>query len=238
MSHWPPRYLLRRSTRAKRVQLQFSPMKGLELIVPEKNKFLNINRFLDEHRAWIEARFKDSEQFQYQCASSSLVFPPKALVLPAIRKTITVHYSNQLNKKQLYSYLEADKKLIIANSHRKNQIASINTWLKEQARHSLGPWLETLSKQLKLRFKAYSIRGQKHCWGSCSSEKRISLNYKLLFLPKKVVNYVLLHELCHLKHCNHSKRFWALVAQWEPEYEQLDALSRQGDCYVPPWVSE
>lgn len=237
MLKWPPQYKLRTSVRAKRVQLQFSPIKGLELIVPIHGKRMNINGFLNDNREWIEQRFEELEHFQYQCAPESFVCPPKALVLPAIAKSWDIRFSSILYSGQSKYVQDGQNLIFYAGRQQETRIAYIKLWLAGQAKQVLGPWLKRLSNKTQLLFKSYSIRGQKHCWGSCSSQKRISLNYKLLFLPKKVVNYVLLHELCHLKHCDHSDKFWALVHRWEPNYKVLDKLSRQGDCYVPPWLS-
>ncbi|MGC1525969.1 MAG: M48 family metallopeptidase, partial [Phormidesmis sp.] len=63
-----------------------------------------------------------------------------------------------------------------------------------------------------------------------------SLNFKLLFLPRPLVHYVLVHELCHTVHMNHSKHFWALVAKKQPDYQwRRDALKKAWR-YVPRWV--
>ena len=71
---------------------------------------------------------------------------------------------------------------------------------------------------------------------ACSTRGTISLNYKLLFLPRPLVRYVLLHELCHTRQSNHGVAFWALVAQHAPDYRRLRAeLRRAGPC-VPEWA--
>lgn len=62
------------------------------------------------------------------------------------------------------------------------------------------------------------IKNTKSRWGSCSTKGNLNFNYKLLFLPQEVADYVVVHELCHLKHFNHGPDFWALVAQACPNY--------------------
>ena len=65
-----------------------------------------------------------------------------------------------------------------------------------------------------------TIRNQRTCWGSCSEHKNLNFNYKLLFLPRHLADYIIVHELCHLSELNHSSRFWDLVAQALPSYKE------------------
>jgi hypothetical protein len=112
----------------------------------------------------------------------------------------------------------------------------LRKWLAHQAHRELAPWLRQLSISLGLPFHNISVRGQKTCWASCSSGKNISLNFKLLFLPRPLVHYVLVHELCHTIHMNHSKDFWALVEQKQPDYAWRRAAIKKAWRYVPRWV--
>lgn len=69
-------------------------------------------------------------------------------------------------------------------------------------------------------YKGVKIKHQKTCWGSCSQKYNLNFNYKILFLPENLQNYVIVHELCHLKELNHSKKFWSLVAETMPDYRE------------------
>ena len=73
-----------------------------------------------------------------------------------------------------------------------------------------------------------SIKNQKTRWGSCSGKRNLGFNYKLLFLPENLRDYIIIHELCHLKEMNHSKNFWNLVSEWVPDYK---AIRRQIKLY-------
>ena len=68
-------------------------------------------------------------------------------------------------------------------------------------------------------YTSITIRDQKSRWGSCSSRGTLSFNYRLIFAPPRVLDYVVVHELCHLTHMNHSKDFWNMVASVMPEYK-------------------
>ncbi len=65
------------------------------------------------------------------------------------------------------------------------------------------------------------IREIKYAWGSCSSNKNITINLKLMAYSKEAIRYVILHELCHIKHMNHSKKFWKLVESNMPNYKEV-----------------
>ncbi|MCK4609306.1 MAG: M48 family metallopeptidase, partial [Gammaproteobacteria bacterium] len=97
----------------------------------------------------------------------------------------------------------------------------LHKWLQRKGRYHLVPWLNSLSKTTGLVYNKVAIRGQRTRWGSCSSARNINLNYKLLFLQPELVDYIIIHELCHLTHFNHSADFWQLVAKFQPEHREL-----------------
>ncbi len=80
--------------------------------------------------------------------------------------------------------------------------------------------IDKLSAHLGVRYNRLVIRGQKTRWGSCSRKSNLSFNWKLIMAPEPVINYVIIHELAHLKEMNHTKRFWELVAQYCPRWRE------------------
>jgi len=115
-------------------------------------------------------------------------------------------------------------------------LALLNRWLNDAARQGLEPWLRALAQETGLPCRGVHIRNQKTRWGSRSSRGAISLNRKLVFLPPGLCRYVLLHELAHAKHMNHSAAFWEALRQLEPRARELDAELRHGWRYVPAWA--
>lgn len=87
--------------------------------------------------------------------------------------------------------------------------------------------LKYYNKFYQYRYKNVVIKNQKTAWGSCSSNKNLNFNFRLIFLPDRLLDYVVVHELCHLKEMNHGPRFWALVGKQIPDYiEAKDELKK------------
>lgn len=93
--------------------------------------------------------------------------------------------------------------------------------LKETAREMVARRLEKYAEFYGLQYNGVAIRNQKTRWGSCSSKGNLNFNYKILLLPQRHADYIIVHELCHLKEFNHGKCFWNLVSQTIPEYERI-----------------
>ncbi len=92
---------------------------------------------------------------------------------------------------------------------------------KEAARTLVLERLEHFNVHYQLSWNRVAIRNQRRCWGSCSANKNLNFNYKILFLPPELADYIIVHELCHLTHLHHGKEFWDLVAETVPEYRSL-----------------
>mgnify|MGYP001800539539 CR=1 FL=1 len=103
---------------------------------------------------------------------------------------------------------------------------------KEIARELILERLEHYNTYYNLSWNRVAVRNQRRCWGSCTSLKNLNFNYKLLFLPAHLQDYIVVHELCHLAELNHGPRFWSLVAEQIPDYQarvhELKANERGG----------
>ncbi len=89
---------------------------------------------------------------------------------------------------------------------------------KDDAYRLVRERVEFYNQIYDFSFNKIFIKNQKTRWGSCSSKKNLNLNYKIIFLPKKHQDYIIVHEMCHLKEFNHSRKFWALVENILPDY--------------------
>ena len=104
-------------------------------------------------------------------------------------------------------------------------------WYKKQAITDFTRRLEIFSSKLGVKFTSLTLSNAASRWGSCNSKKEIRLNWRLLQAPPHIINYVVCHELAHIKEMNHSAKFWATVASIFPDYKaaekELKALSPQ-----------
>ena len=93
-------------------------------------------------------------------------------------------------------------------------------WYRREAAAHLAARIEHYAPQLGVRPSRVTIRGQRSRWGSCSGRGTVSLNWRLMMAPSALADYVVVHELCHLRHMNHSPQFWAMVGGVVPDHRQ------------------
>lgn len=91
---------------------------------------------------------------------------------------------------------------------------------KEEALRLVTTRIEKINLFYKFKFNTITIRNQKTRWGSCSHKKNLNFNYKVVFLPLHLLDYVITHELCHLQEMNHGENFWKLIEQTDSEYQK------------------
>jgi predicted metal-dependent hydrolase len=112
-------------------------------------------------------------------------------------------------------------------------VPAIERFYRRAARLEIGTRLDHATAIADVRYRDLSIRSQRTRWASCSSNGHMSFNWRLLLAPESVLDYVVWHEVCHLKFLDHSPRFWALVDRYWPGWrEDRDWLRRHGASLV------
>ena len=119
----------------------------------------------------------------------------------------------------------------------KEKIKKVNQLEEDEIRYLVGdakrlipPRVEQFASEMGVEYNRITIRSQRTRWGSCSSKKNLNFNCLLMLAPDEVVDYVIVHELCHLREMNHSRKFWAEVERVLPDYKlSRDWLKRHGD---------
>ena len=92
--------------------------------------------------------------------------------------------------------------------------------------------VKQISEEIKINYDGLKIRKYKRIWGCCINQKTINLNWKLIMLPTDIINYIIIHELCHVIEPNHSKKFWNLVRKFDPKFERKKKWLKTNGSYI------
>jgi len=220
---------VRVSPRAKHVHLEMSAARGLLVVVPVGFDQTQIPTVLEDRRDWIRRGHERLSRF------ASRVQPalprPERIVLPAIGQAWSVQYRHTEGEQVAGRELLGNRLLIHGNVADDAAVAeAFRRWLARKGREHLAPWLMSLAREDHLAVAGVAIRSQRTRWASCSTRRTINLNLHLLFLPRELVRYVMLHELAHLEEMNHGPRSWAFLATLEPDCR---ALARELRRFTP-----
>jgi predicted metal-dependent hydrolase len=233
-----PHYRLRVSTRAKHVRLIVSVRDGgLTVVIPKGFDRRQIPEVLRERRSWIErARRRIAEQRTRPGAEAGDGLP--ALInLRAIGEEWYIEYRPGRETGDP-SGNDGRRRLVLhgAIEDEAGCKRALRRWVHAQARRHLAARLLELGQRHALPVSRVTIRSQRTRWGSCSERNSVNLNEKLMFLPPRLVSQVMVHELCHTVHHNHSKEFWALAEGLSPGCREMERELRTAWRYVPAWV--
>lgn len=200
-------------TRSNRRTLSLSVLKDGQVVVkaPTKMSQEAIERFVYEKQKWIREKLAILHQNQEKyddiiSMNKFLLYGNQyALKIANVKKIET-------SAKDMCIYMPSnvgDDKIL----------SKLKSWYKKTAKNILEGRVNYLSDLIKLKPKEVRISDSKGRWGACNSKGTISLNYRVIMLEPSIIDYVIVHELCHLVEMNHSKRFWNLVSSFMPSME-------------------
>ncbi|HEY4126456.1 MAG TPA: SprT family zinc-dependent metalloprotease [Gammaproteobacteria bacterium] len=224
--HW------RRSPRAKSLQVHITPWNGIEVVIPRHVSRERARAFVAHHRQWIRDTW---ERMREQIADSDLTLPT-VMELRALGEHWEVKYRTRSGDRARVTSRGHILTVHYDGIHESAARQALRRWLMEQARAHFEEYLPKICQHTGFSYKRIQIRGQTSRWGSCSSRGTLSLNYKLMFLEPELVRYLVIHELSHTRHLDHSARFWKLVGHFEPKYAELDQELGESWRDVPAWV--
>jgi len=199
--------------RSDRKTLSLSINENAELIVraPNRASYDEIQKFISEKSAWIEknhrlikARLKDdlNHNLNSQCLYLGSLYP------------IKIDHNS-------FDQISFNGQIFTMNDESSETISLIlKSWYKKRFMEVALPRLNYFSDKYNLKVNQVRVKEQKTLWGSCSSKNNINLNYLLIMAPIKVIDYVIVHELVHTVHKNHSVKFWQEVETIMPRYKE------------------
>jgi predicted metal-dependent hydrolase len=227
-----PLFSVRESARARRLSIKVYPRGRVEVVVPKRTRPGVVAEFVAENKDWIrQAR----ESFAAEHSPEPFALP-QTIELAAVQGVFTVEYVKKPGNSVRYRCSGNCLTLSGQISNEKACISAIRRWLGVYAKQEFEPRLTALSELTGLSYSRMQVRAQRTCWGSRSSSGTLSLNLCLLFLRPDLMRYLMIHELSHGRHMNHSKRFWGLVGRFEPRYRALDRELTECWKSVPSWL--
>ena len=208
--------LIKRNRRARRISLRINSSNQVILNVPVRGSIAEAKNFLLSRSDWIRQKTADMPS---QVELSEFLKRKPRVFLDNHSRNVLFDFSES-RKKNIYQITTDSIEVIFPDS--KDRETSILSFMLELARIYLPARFEKCAQKVGISYKKVRVGNQKSRWGSCSSQRVISLNWRILLLDYEIGEYVLYHELAHLQHMNHSFRYWNLLDEWLPGAKNID----------------
>jgi predicted metal-dependent hydrolase len=226
--------------RARHVRLRMDPREGLVVTVPRSFDKRQLPDLIEQKRGWIES-IRARQAGHRDDVDAILLGPrPERVDLAALGRSWSIRYRNCDRSTLGFAATESNLTISLPKDNPdwidERLAHRLRAWLFERAREHLVPLVEELADAHGFRHGPITIRNQRARWGSCSADGRLSLNARLLFASPQACRYVLVHELAHTEHPNHSSAFWNRVAQLDPDCQQNMAELKAVWQRLPDWV--
>ncbi|MBI4288676.1 MAG: M48 family metallopeptidase [Chloroflexi bacterium] len=219
-------YCIKRSPRACRVRLEVRSDTGLTVVIPRAYQIRDLPDVLQQKKRWILGKLAESARAR-TAASGGLRHGDAVPYLGRELQVVQLPRSEGLRHEDpawLGVRLEGDRLAVSCPDLSGPGDAALGSmverWYRAQALNIVSRKVEEASRVVGVDICRITVREQRTRWGSCSRKGNLSFNWKLLMAPEPVMDYVVIHELCHLKEMNHSKRFWQVVARYCPRWRE------------------
>lgn len=219
-------YTVKYSKRRKTIQIKIINAQALEVTVPYKTSEVYIQNLLQQKSCWILNKISILAKIDQNPINKSLCDGAQILYLgtPHTLSLLTSSVKNPVISrgiKHITVYLPKD-----FDTHSILLKYTIKEWFIESAEKTLRAKTIAWADQIGVIPKKIRIKEQKTRWGSCSSLGAVNYNWRIIMSPPGVIDYLVVHELCHLKFLNHSPYFWELVEQFIPDFKLYRAWLR------------
>lgn len=216
-------YSIKKSARAKSARIIVAHEK-VEVVIPVRMSLKVVEQFVMAKQPWIEATL---QKLRHRALHATSLAPPvyqdgvlipfegnyyPLRIMPTSLQKIKLEFVNQFDL-----YVPQSRN---AGMDSETIKAVLTRWFKEEAKRKVQRLVEQHAQHRQLFPRLIRIKTQKSRWGSCGAANDININWLLIFAPPAILEYVVVHELCHIQQRNHSANFWALVAEHLPDYQQ------------------
>ena len=211
-------YTIRRSARSRRVRVTVDGAGEVIVTLPKKAAERRAAEAVRELRPWIDRRRSALTRAAQEVAREPGTLP----YLGATLRVVAEPGRERVHRR-------GDVLLVPPGDARE----AIERFYRRRARAEIGPRLDAAVARAGTKYTGLTIRGQRTRWASCSSEGRMSFNWRLLLAPPEILDYVVEHEVCHLEVMDHSPRFWRLLERRVPDWREHSRwLRRYGSTLV------
>jgi len=231
-------YTIRRSPRARHVWLRFTGSGELVVVVPRRFDMRRVPGVIDSNREWIQRAVTRVAARREASADVDVCALPARIHLRAIGREWTVEY-RATGATRMTAAERSDSRLVVTGATGDVEAcrAALVRWMSRVAKRHLVTRLRETAADAGLTVGRVAIRSQRTRWASCSKSGTISLNLRLLFVAPELVSHVMLHELCHTVRMDHSRKFWALLERYDPDWHEHRRRLRAEWKSVPGWLT-
>jgi predicted metal-dependent hydrolase len=224
--------LVRESARTRRLRMTVRPGRPLELTVPRRTSTRALRQFLEDNSDWLGKKLAAAREAAARRPMLGLA-QPGTVWLAGERLTV-------VRGDGVKSVANRSGATLRISGPSEDIAGAIDRWYRREARERLEASVARQSALFGIPYDRVSIRDQRTRWGSCSTRGTLSFSWRLVLSPPDVLEYVVVHELTHVRQPNHSRAFWGLLDQHRPHWrEDAQWLARHGHELLgyEPWTN-
>ena len=214
MSMYLSYQLIRSKRRRKTISLHIKEDGRIVIYAPYRTPQCEIERFLEKGRPWIVEKMLEKEKSLRETEKTFI--PGEKFLYLGESYPLEIEESNNRKVPLKLSF----GKFVLDKDHIAKGEDLFIEWYKREAKEKIGERVDYYSNRLQLFPKGIRITTAKYRWGSCSRDNRLSFSWRIIMAPLKIIDYILIHELVHIKEKNHSKRFWKYLESIIPDYRK------------------
>ncbi len=226
-------YTLHRKKGRRRITLYIEPSGKLRLNAPLRTRMQTIDQFLLHSQDWLAGKLAEVQKNSAPHFPQTLNEGATVYYLgDAYQLTVTNDTTKQTCRiKDGWLEINLPQSAAVSDAELQEEIRlEIILWYKKQARNILKERTELWATQMGLKYRSIKITSPTRQWGSCSAQNDIRLNWRVMMAPLFVIDYLIVHELAHIRHKNHSVHFWNYVANYIPDYQTRQQTLKHMDA--------
>jgi predicted metal-dependent hydrolase len=202
-------YDVQRSSEATEPRIDVD-IHGVTVVIPESEEIRPVE-LLTENAAWVIEKKRRYDEYREEIPERNF---EEGAVFPYLGEDYEVVVERRPSSSVVNGYFR------LAEYHVENTSLkrALETLYRRKARERFEKRADYFAEKMELEYEQIEVRNQRTKWGSCSSTGTLGLNWRLMMAPSEIVDYIVIHELAHLREPNHTKPFWLIVGEYDPNY--------------------